>query len=168
MEFNMYSKQNEVPLSQMLNEILWPDHIQWQPHMTDWVVWTFHRTFATGVACRQGTLTPPDSWSRPFGTCICSTCWDQSFSRSCRYFYELCSSNIPRYFLDFASNTSVATKIPIDIIFFDIPTTVTSHISCLQRAVINACSPGNLLRSSHVVYIVLNLCIIPRHKRMGK
>ena len=40
----------------------------------------FHRTFATGVACRQGTLTPPDTWSRDFGTCICSTCWDQSFS----------------------------------------------------------------------------------------
>ena len=40
----------------------------------------FQRTFATGVACRQGTLTPPDTWSRPFGTYICSTCWDQSFS----------------------------------------------------------------------------------------
>ena len=40
----------------------------------------FHRIFATGVACRQGTLTPPDTWSRPFGTCICSTCWHQSFS----------------------------------------------------------------------------------------
>ena len=40
----------------------------------------FHRTFETGVVCRQGTLTPPDTWSRPFGTCICSTCWDQSFS----------------------------------------------------------------------------------------
>ena len=25
----------------------------------------FHRTIATGVACWQGTLTPPDSWSRP-------------------------------------------------------------------------------------------------------
>ena len=40
----------------------------------------FHRTCATGVACRQGTLTPPDTWSRPFGTCICSTCWGRSFS----------------------------------------------------------------------------------------
>ena len=40
----------------------------------------FHGAFATGVACRQGTLTPPDTWSRPFGTCICSTCWDQSSS----------------------------------------------------------------------------------------
>ena len=25
----------------------------------------FHGTFATGVACWQGTLTPPDTWSRP-------------------------------------------------------------------------------------------------------
>ena len=40
----------------------------------------FHGASAAGVACRQGTLTPPDTWSRPFGTCICSTCWDQSFS----------------------------------------------------------------------------------------
>ena len=23
--------------------------------------------------------TTPDTWSRPFGTCICFTCWDQSF-----------------------------------------------------------------------------------------
>ena len=46
-----------------------------------WLLSGFHRTYATGVACRQGTLTPPDTWSRPFGTCICSTCWDQSFSK---------------------------------------------------------------------------------------
>ena len=62
----------------------------------------FHRTFATGVACRQGKLTPPDTWFRPFGTCICSICWDQSFFRTCRYFSGLCSSNNPRYFPDFA------------------------------------------------------------------
>ena len=35
---------------------------------------SFHRASATGMACQQGTLTPPDTWSRPFGTCICSTC----------------------------------------------------------------------------------------------
>ena len=64
----------------------------------------FHRTFPNGVACRQGTLTPPDTWSRPFGTCICSTCWDQSFSELVVIFSGLCSSNIPRYFLDFASH----------------------------------------------------------------
>ena len=27
----------------------------------------------TGVKCRKVTLTPLDTWSRPFGTCICST-----------------------------------------------------------------------------------------------
>ena len=149
------TKQYEVSLSQMLNDILWPDHIQWQPPTDQtlyrtrpftefWVVsiehlrwlwyadrgrlllrtpgpvpfgicncslvettdtqsyitpvyntfpWIdflptltlllnigFKMAFATGVACRQGTLTPPDTWSRPFGTCICSTYWDQFFS----------------------------------------------------------------------------------------
>ena len=37
-------------------------------------------------------------------TCICFTCWDQSFFRTFRYFSGLCSSNTPRYFLDFALN----------------------------------------------------------------
>ena len=41
----------------------------------------FHIASAKGVACRQGALTPPDTWSRPFGTCICSTCRDQSLSK---------------------------------------------------------------------------------------
>ena len=29
-----------------------------------WVT-SFHRTFVTDVPCRKGTLTPPDTWSRP-------------------------------------------------------------------------------------------------------
>ena len=29
------------------------------------IVWGFHRTFATGAACKQGMLTPPDTWSCP-------------------------------------------------------------------------------------------------------
>ena len=41
----------------------------------------------------------------PFGTCICFTSWDQSFSRTCRYFSRLCTSNILRYFLDFVTPT---------------------------------------------------------------
>ena len=33
----------------------------------------FHRTFATGAACQQRTLSPPDTWSCPtFGPCKCS------------------------------------------------------------------------------------------------
>ena len=145
-----------------------------------------HRTFATGVACRQGTLTPPDTWSCPiwdlqmffswdhwhyhtlqhqfitlsliwllsliwhhrfmilsliwlliefdiieyrFRRGICNGCgmptgdayssghlvpslWDLHMLyllrailfRTWRYFTGLCSSNIPRYFLDFALN----------------------------------------------------------------
>ena len=30
-----------------------------------WIAGGFHGTFATGVACRQRTLTPPDTWSCP-------------------------------------------------------------------------------------------------------
>ena len=61
------------------------DHIQWHPpwigHYTNiWplLIWTllpnltfylivqgFHRTYATGAACQQRTLTPPDTWSCP-------------------------------------------------------------------------------------------------------
>ena len=33
-----------------------------------WLMRGFHRTCVTGVACWQGTLTPPDTWSRPIGT----------------------------------------------------------------------------------------------------
>ena len=56
------------------------------------------RGMPTGDACLLLRTTGPIQ----FGTCMCSTCWDKSFSRICRYFSRLCSSNIPRYFLDFA------------------------------------------------------------------
>ena len=56
--------------------IYWSDFV---PNSTFYRILSgFHRTFATGVAWRQGTLTPPDTWSP--GTYICSTCWDQYFS----------------------------------------------------------------------------------------
>ena len=69
------------------HSVTWP-YTMTTPYSSDfvpnptfyWILSGFHRTFATCVACRQGMLTPPDTWSRPFGTCICSTCWDQSFS----------------------------------------------------------------------------------------
>ena len=69
----------------MLHDILDDDHIQWHPpligHYTNFwplLIWTllpnltfylvvqgFHRTYATGAACQQRTLTPPDTWSCP-------------------------------------------------------------------------------------------------------
>ena len=79
------TKQYEVPLSRMLHDILDDDHIQWHPpligHYTNFwplLIWTllpnltfylivqgFHRTYATGAACQQRTLTPPDTWCCP-------------------------------------------------------------------------------------------------------
>ena len=117
---------------------IYNDHPYWSdfvPNSTLYrILRCFHRTLATGVACRQGTLTPSDTWPRPFGTCICSSCWDLSFFRTCRYFSGLYSSNIPRYFLDFAFypqsiawemdwNTSVAklTVVPHSLQFLDHP-----------------------------------------------
>ena len=72
------TKQYEVPLFRMLHDILDNDHIQWHPpligHYTNFwplLIWTllpnltfylivqcFHRTYATGAACQQRTLTP--------------------------------------------------------------------------------------------------------------
>ena len=78
------TKQYEVPLSRMLRDILDDDHIQWHPPLIGhnfWplLIWTllpnltfylivqgFHRTYATGAACQQRTLTPPDTWSCSF------------------------------------------------------------------------------------------------------
>ena len=100
-------KSHSVTWPYTMTTPYWSDFV---PNSTFYRIFSgFHRTFATDVACRQGTLTPPDTWSRPFGTCICSTCWDQSFFRTCRYFSGLCSSNIPRYFLDFALMTEAPT-----------------------------------------------------------
>ena len=69
----------------VLHDILDDDHIQWHPpligHYTNFwplLIWTilpnltfylivqgFHRTYATGAASQQRTLTPPDTWSCP-------------------------------------------------------------------------------------------------------
>ena len=71
-------KWHSVTWSYTMTTPYWSDFV---PNSTFYRILSgFHRTFATGVACRQETLTPQDTWSRPFGTCICSTCWDQSFS----------------------------------------------------------------------------------------
>ena len=96
MVYGDLTKQYEVPLSRMLHGIL-DDDIQWHPpsigqytpifdHYWSDLITEFDflpnctrlldRTYATGAACQQRTLTPPDTWSCPFGTCICSTCWD--------------------------------------------------------------------------------------------
>ena len=80
------------------------------------VVWGFHRTFATGAACQQRTLTPPGTWS-------CATLGLACVLMSRPIFPELVLfpnfwvSNIPRYFC-FAINltsrkTVVQSKVKI-------------------------------------------------------
>ena len=57
----------------------------------------FHRESATGVACRQGTLTPPDTWSCPtLG--LASVLMLRPISPELVLFLDLWVSNIPRYF----------------------------------------------------------------------
>ena len=119
-------KQYEVSLSQMLNGILWPNHIQWQPPtdqtlyrtrpLTEfWVVSIEHLGRGVWHADR-GRLLLRTPGPVPFGACICSTCWDQSFFRTCRYFSGLCSSNIPRYFLDFAYGIEYIITLTVKVI----------------------------------------------------
>ena len=57
----------------------------------------FHRTFATGAACQQRTLTPPDTWSCPtLG--LASVLMLRPISLELVLFLDFWVSNIPRYF----------------------------------------------------------------------
>ena len=57
----------------------------------------FHRTFATGAACQQRTLTPPDTWSCPtLG--LASVLMLRPITPELVLFLDFWVSNIPRYF----------------------------------------------------------------------
>ena len=104
-------------VSRMLHDILDDDHIQWHPtligHYTNFwplLIWTllpnltfylivqgFHRTYATGVACQQRTLTPPDTWSCPTLGLAC-VLMSRPISPELVLSPDFWISNIPRYF----------------------------------------------------------------------
>ena len=86
------TKQYEVPLSRMLHDILDDDHIQWHPP-----VQCFHRAYATGAACQQRTLTPPDTWSCPTLGLACVLMSRPIFPELVLS-PDLWISNTPRYF----------------------------------------------------------------------
>ena len=106
----------EVPLSRMLHDILDDDHIQWHPtligHYTNFwplLIWTllpnltfylivqgFHRTYATGAACQQRTLTP-DTWFCPTLGLAC-VLMSRPISPELVLSPDFWISNIPRYF----------------------------------------------------------------------
>ena len=106
----------KLSLSKMMYDIFGYDHVQWHPPLIrtfteSWpcyrpwrYYWTwpyyqiqvcFRRTFATGAASQQRTLTPPDTWSFP----ICSNV-ETILSCAC-HVSGLWISNIPRYFFCF-------------------------------------------------------------------
>ena len=104
-------------LSRMLHDILDDDHIQWHPpligHYTNFwplLIWTllpnltfylivqgFHRTYATGAACQQRTLTPPDTWSCPTLGLAC-VLMSRPISPELVLSPDFWISNTPRYF----------------------------------------------------------------------
>ena len=67
----------------------------------------FHRASATGVACQQGTLTPPDTWSCPTLGLACVLMLRPIFSELVLS-PDLWISNTPRYF-SFAHNGTLWT-----------------------------------------------------------
>ena len=101
----------------MLHDILDDDHIQWHPQLTGhytnyWplLIWTllpnltfylivqgFHRTYATGAACQQRTLTPPDTWSCPTLGLAC-VLMSRPISPELVLSPDFRISNTPRYF----------------------------------------------------------------------
>ena len=111
------TKQYEVPLSRMLHDILDDDHIQWHPpfigHYTNFlpllirtllpnltfylIMRGLHRTFATGAACKQRTLTPPVTWSCLTLGLPC-VLMSRPITPELVWFPDFWVSNIPPYF----------------------------------------------------------------------
>ena len=101
-------KQYDVSLSQMLNDILWPAHIQWQPPIDQslyrprpfpefWVVSIEHLRRVWHAD--RGRLLLRTPGPAPFGLAYVQFVETDPFP-NLSFFTVLCSSNIPRYFLD--------------------------------------------------------------------
>ena len=58
--------------------------------------WCYYRTFATGAACQQRTLTPPDTWSCPALELACILTL-RPISPELVLFPDFWVSNIPRF-----------------------------------------------------------------------
>ena len=68
------------------------------PNLTFYlIVQGFHRTYATGAACQQRTLTPPDTWSCPTLKLAC-VLMSRPISPGLVLSPDFWISNTPRYF----------------------------------------------------------------------
>ena len=93
------------------NSNFWPLLI-WTllPNLTFYlIVQGFHRTYATGAACQQRTLTPPDTWSCPTLGLAC-VLMSKPISPELVLSPDFWISNTPRYF-SFACNKEL--KLPL-------------------------------------------------------
>ena len=107
-------KQYEVSLSQMLNDILWPDHIQWQ-HPTEQTLYRtrpFTEFWVVSIEylrrvwhADRGRLLLRTPGPVPLGLAYILLVETNPFP-NLSLFYRTMLSNIPRYFLDFAYNQS--------------------------------------------------------------
>ena len=101
---------------------IYSDNLHWSgitPILTLLLIWTFlpnltfyliargfHTTFATGAACQQRTLTPPDTWSCPtLG--LASVRMLRLISPELSLFLDFWVSNIPRYFRFLLTTVSI-------------------------------------------------------------
>ena len=95
----------------MLNEILWPDHIQWQPPTDQTLYRTRPFTEFSVVSIEhlrrvwhvdRGRVLLRTPSPVPMGLAYVLLVQTNPFQNLSLFFSGLCSSNIPRYFLDFA------------------------------------------------------------------
>ena len=167
----------------MLHDILDDDHIQWHPpligHYTNFwplLIWTllpnltfylivqgFHRTYATGAACQQRTLTPPDTRSCPTLGLAC-VLMSRPISPELVLSPDFWISNIPWYF-----SFAPYTRLPIRYdgndnfssgISWKLPKIATSNVIFSKRMIVSPWHFAWQFRRSSIfqcVFIILVL-----------
>ena len=85
-------------IDRTLHQFLTISDLELLPNLTFYlIVHDFHRTYATGAACQQRTLTPPDTWSCPTLGLACVLML-RPISPELVLSPDFGISNIPRYF----------------------------------------------------------------------
>ena len=101
LSLNLYDTPGLAPIS-------WPWHRAWPSPKYEWFPWSI----CNGCGLQAGNAYPSGHLvlSPFFGTCLCSSCWDQ-IPRTCHVFTRFVTLNTNRYFLDFADNGDVSILI---------------------------------------------------------
>ena len=88
----MNLKYNSVTWQYTMTTHYWSDFILSRDLITELDLPNFERfplkNICDGCGMQTGDAYSYGTWSRPFGTCICSTCWDQPLFRTCHDFSD--------------------------------------------------------------------------------